>query len=131
MGNNFTSPNSVVTAPELANLSGWLAREIESIEPPTVRALLALVADSLDSLVRFPTRALLLWDGCGRVVPEGQKTKYHKYPDEVKCAAKTSGVYLDARANGPAIAAFQLAGAERPARHGSSNAWSVLTPTGL
>jgi hypothetical protein len=92
MGNNLTSPNSVATAPELASLSGWFDREIESIEPPPIRTILALVAANFESLVRFPTRAFLLWEGCDRVVPEGQKTKYHKYPDEVKRAAKTSGV---------------------------------------
>lgn len=34
-------------------------------------------------------------------------------------------MYLDARPNGPAIAAFLLAKGARPTRFGSSNAWSI------
>jgi hypothetical protein len=39
--------------------------------------------------------------------------------------ARARGVVLDTRPNGPAIAAFILAGGIRPERFGSSNAWSV------
>src|SRR5262245_61791339 len=39
--------------------------------------------------------------------------------------ASSAGVVSDTRPNGPAIAAFLMAGGSRPERFGSSNAWSV------
>ena len=57
--------------------------------------------------------------------PQGKKQKYHRYPKSIRDLAKKSGVNLDTRPNGPAIAAFQIAGGVRPERFGSSNAWSI------
>lgn len=128
MGNNLTSPNTISASPNLANLSSWFEREIAGVDPAPLSEVLHIIGASLSAFVRFPEKAILLWHGCDRVVPTGQKTKYHSYPQALKDAAKTAGVYLDARANGPAIAAFQMGGGDRPARFGSSNAWSVHHP---
>jgi hypothetical protein len=51
--------------------------------------------------------------------------KYFQYPHHVRHLAREKSVRLDGRPNGPAIAAFLLAGGERPARSGSSNDWSI------
>lgn len=59
------------------------------------------------------------------MAPPGEKQRYHKYPEAVRRLAKRRDIYLDKRANGPAIAAFLMAGGERPGRFGSSNAWSI------
>ena len=80
---------------------------------------------NLDEFVKWPARAILLWAGCHRVPEPGMRQKYFKYPVAVKSIAKVATIRLDTRANGPAIAAFLIAGGSRPARFGSSNAWSV------
>jgi len=87
--------------------------------------VLGTVGDTLDVFVRWPKRALLLWPECDRVPPPGKKHKYFKYPVHIKEMADTIKYQLDGRLNGPAIAAFRIAGGERPERFGSSNAWSV------
>jgi hypothetical protein len=125
MGNNLTSPNSITTPCDLDDLSGWYDREVSAVEADSIRAILLLLGRHVDDVVRWAAKPVLLWDGCDRVVPLGSKTKYHRYPDAIRILAKQAAVYLDARANGPAIAAFQLAHGERPSRSGSSNAWSI------
>jgi hypothetical protein len=125
MGNNLTSPNSITAPCNLSDLKGWYTEEISNIENEAVRSIMMLVGRSLDELVRWPTRSVLFWQGCDRVVEKGSKTKYHQYPEQLKAVAKAAKVYLDGRVNGPAIAAFMISGGERPERFGSSNAWSV------
>jgi hypothetical protein len=63
--------------------------------------------------------------GCNRVPLEGEKQRYHQYPELIRRLAKSRSVYLDGRPNGPAIAVYDLAGGERPERFGSSNKWSI------
>jgi hypothetical protein len=90
-----------------------------------MRAVVETVCENLDEFIRFSSEAMPLWDGCDRVKLKGKPQKYHKFPDEIRRRAKDVGVTLDSRPNGPAIAAFLLAGGRRPKRIGSSNAWSV------
>src|SRR5687768_8206516 len=125
MGNNLTSPNSISTPVDLADLPGWSAGELGAIGNGAIRSVTEAVARHAAEFVRWPARAVLLWRGCDRVVPGGQRTVYHKYPAELKHLALHASLRLDARANGPAVAAFLYAGGERPGRYGSSNAWSV------
>jgi hypothetical protein len=122
---NLDSPTGIRSPVDLSNLQGWLTAELGSIVRTPVGRVVELVSENLDDFIQFPSRALLLWDGCDRVPPEGKRQKYHKYPDEIREVAKAQGVTLDSRPNGPAIAAFLLAGGRRPQRLGSSNAWSV------
>lgn len=63
--------------------------------------------------VKWPNKAILLWDGCVRI-------RYHKYPDEIKRKLKSKGIRIDSRSNGPAIMSFLFAGGRRPKR--ASNA---------
>lgn len=90
-----------------------------------MREVLHQVAGKMDDFIHWPTKAMLLWEGCNRVRPEGKKHKYHSYPNAIRQLGKSRGINLDSRPNGPAIAAFQLAGGTRPPRFGSSNAWSI------
>jgi hypothetical protein len=122
---NLDSPTGIRAPVDLINLHCWLTAELGSIAKTPVGQVIELVIDNLDDFVQFPSRALLLWDGCDRIRPEGKRHKYHKYPDEIRATAKAQEVTLDSRPNGPAIAAFLLAGGRRPQRLGSSNAWSV------
>jgi hypothetical protein len=110
---------------DLSNVARWFVRETVQIESETVRHVLHHVAGHLNDFVHWPARALLLWEGCDRVPPEGKKQRYHRYPEAVRTLAKKCEINLDTRPNGPAIAAFQLAGGTRPERFGSSNAWSI------
>jgi hypothetical protein len=68
---------------------------------------------------------LLLWPECDRVPPPGKKQKYFSYPAHIREMARAKRLPLDTRPNGPAIASFVLAGGDRPARFGSTNAWSI------
>jgi len=70
------------------------------------------VWDHRPEFVKWPDRAILLWDGCARV-------RYHKYPDEIKRELKSKGIRIDSRSNGPAIMSFLLSGGRRPKRASS------------
>lgn len=122
---NLASPNYLLEPVDLSNLSGWFEREITQVESQAIRQVVRHINVHLSDFVRWPSRALLLWEGCDRVVPRGKKQRYHCYPEGIRSLAKSSWMKLDTRPNGPAIAAFQLAGGERPLRFGSSNSWSV------
>ena len=122
---NLDSPNGLLEPIDLSNLARWFVKETLQIESEHVRHIVQRVGGTLNEFVRWPTRAVLLWDTCNRVAPEGKKRKYHQYPKSIRDLAKKSGVNLDTRPNGPAIAAFQIAGGTRPERFGSSNAWSI------
>ncbi len=122
---NLASPNGLLEPVDLANMSRWFVRETLQVESEAIQHLLHHTARNLDDFVRWPNCAMLLWEGCDRVAPDGQKRKYHQYPSLVRQLAKTRRINLDSRPNGPAIAAFQFAGGNRPERFGSSNAWSI------
>lgn len=125
MAYNLESPNSIAGPIDFENPSRWIARETLTIQSPAIRDVFHLVAANVGEFVRWPSRAVLLWQGCDRVPLEGEERKYHNYPEAIRKLAKERRVKLDARPNGPAIAAFLLAGGIRPERFGSLNAWSI------
>src|SRR5208283_365739 len=106
---NLASPNGIVEPCQLSDLSGWLARELKLV-PENEKSVLERVADQIDSFVRWPREAVLLWPDCDRIAPPSKKHRYHSYPAHIRQLAKTAGVVLDTRPNGPAIASFRLAG---------------------
>jgi hypothetical protein len=117
---NLQSPTVIQKPCDLADLGGWFGLEVEAVQEPAIRELLLGVQRSLDVFVRWPERALLLWEGRDR------STKYHRdYPAPVVLAAQKASLIRDGRVNGPAVAAYRLAGGERPPRFGSNNGWSV------
>jgi hypothetical protein len=116
---NLASPNGIGEPCDLTDLDGWFARELAQVPNPAERQVLQVVAGELDVFVRWASEAVLLWPGCDRV------PKYHSFPVHLKEMAKSAGVALDKRQNGPAVVAFLLAGGTRPKRFGSSNAWSI------
>ena len=59
--------------------------------------------------IKWPAKARLLWPGCFRI-------RYHQIPDRIKEEARSKGVQVDSRSNGPAIMSFLLAGGKRPKR---------------
>jgi hypothetical protein len=122
---NLRARSSIQRPCDLDDLSGWFRSEIQGIHPDAVRTILELACTELDQLVRWPKAALLLWEGCNRVPPPGKRQRYHQYPEILKQQAASQKLALDTRPNGPAIAAFLLAGGERPQRLGSFNAWSI------
>jgi hypothetical protein len=122
---NLDSPNGLLEAVDLSNVARWFIRETLQIESEHVRHIVQHVGGTLNEFIRWPSRAVLLWDSCNRIAPEDKKQKYHQYPNSIRDLAKKSGVNLDMRPNGPAIAAFQISGGTRPERFGSSNAWSI------
>jgi hypothetical protein len=122
---NLDSPNQILATHNLEKIDQWFEGEAKAVEDELIRQVICHMASHLDAFVRFPKRAVLLWQGCDRIAPEGKKQKYHKYPMFIKDAAKKLGVRLDTRPNGPAITSFLFAGGERPERFGSTNAWSI------
>lgn len=86
---------------------------------PSERKIVGEVWRQKDAFIKWPAKALLLWQECVR--PSGG---FHKYPEEIKRNAKSKGVAVDTRTNGPAIVAFLLAGGERPTRS-NGKGWSV------
>ena len=122
---NLHSPSGLRSPCDLENLDAWFASELDQVVTPAERGVLTTVGANLDAFVTWPQTALLLWRGCNRVPEDGKRQKYFSYPDVIKLKARSAGVTLDTRPNGPAIAAFQLAGGTRPPRFGSSNAWSI------
>lgn len=122
---NLECPTGLREPLDLNNTATWFGRELQQVSSNAHRYVLQHVFDNLDEFVSWPTHALLLWDGCNRIPATGQKQKYHRYPPTIRDVAKKRNVVLDSRPNGPAIAAFHLAGGIRPERFGSSNAWSI------
>lgn len=120
---NLDSPNAVKAACDPRCLPDWLNAEISAVESQPIRKLLSTICAELPGLVVWPSNAILLWQGCVRAYPAQQSS--HKYPTEIKALAKSRGIDLDTRHNGPAIAAFYFAGGTRPIRFGSKNAWSI------
>jgi hypothetical protein len=122
---NLASRTSITAACCFDDLDAWLATEIAAIDDAVIRSVVSQVCKNLNHFVRWPSQAVLLWQGCDRIAEKGAKAKYHRYPERIKTLAKKTGITLDTRPNGPAIAAFLLAGGDRPGRHGSLNAWSI------
>jgi hypothetical protein len=110
---------------EVPDLKGWFAKELAQVPNAPEQAILSSVAAELDAFIRWPAEAVLLWPGCNRVPRPGKTQKYFSFPVHIREIANARGVVLDTRPNGPAIAAFVLAGGTRPERFGSSNKWSV------
>ena len=121
---NLGSPNRLRHACDPKNLDLWFDSELAAVDSPPIRDVLKSVVQHLENFICWPRRPILLWRGCDRVPPLGKKNKYFSYPDPIKQLANRK-VTLDTRQNGPAIASFLIAGGERPARFGSSNAWSI------
>jgi len=122
---SLDSPNRIRVPCDHANLGRWFEDEAQVIQDPAMRQVVCHLVENLAGFVRFPKRAVLLWQGCDRIVPEGKRQKYHKYPAFITDAAKRIKIPLDTRPNGPAIASFLFAGGERPVCFGSANAWSI------
>jgi hypothetical protein len=116
---NLRSPQSLGRPCDLDNLNGWFRQEAEAIRETAVRAVILSVQERLDAFVSWPDRALLLWEGRDR------STKYHSYPASILREAQRIGIPLDGRVNGPAVAAYLIAGGKRPPRFGSTNRWTV------
>ncbi|ROH89113.1 hypothetical protein ED208_11935 [Stagnimonas aquatica] len=85
---------------------------------PDVMAVADQVWEKRDHFIRWPREALLLMPGIVRI-------PYHTYSDELKAKLRAAKVAPDSRSNGPAIAAFLLAGGERPTRTAVGRSWSV------
>lgn len=122
---NLTSPQQIASPCDLADIEGWIKSELKVIKNKHERKLVSIVIGNLDDFVKFPKKAVLMWEGCDRVAPKG-KMKYHKFPAELVVALKKAGLKaIDGRPNGPAIAAFLFGGGERPQRYGSNGQVSV------
>jgi hypothetical protein len=102
----------------LEDLHGWLEDEVSSVPDEAHRRVILEVNANVDSFVKWPTRAELLWDGCDRTVD------YHRFPDSLKLLFKERKFKGDTRSNGPAIAAFRAADGCRPTR-ASGKGWHI------
>lgn len=122
---NLESPNQLSRACVLDNLTEWALAEAESVADAAQRECIRIVCKSLDSFVQWPANAVLLWKGCDRIAPPGERQRIHSFPIPLKQAARLVKAPLDSRSNGPAIVAFLVSGGLRPRRFGSQNAWSV------
>jgi len=121
---NLASPNGLFAPCVPSNLEEWLDIETNAINPESVRAIVRSVLANMDDFVHWPKEAILLWSGCDRITPPGKSQRIHRYPLELKGAVASFDDW-DERPNGPAIAAFVVAGGIRPCRFGSKNAWSI------
>ena len=122
---NLASPNSILGRCDHLDIDTWFQNELTALSSASLRDVVMLVCANLPEFVSWPSEALLLWRGCDRIPEPGKSQKYHRYPTRLKELAAERGIDLDTRPNGPAIAAFQIAGGRRPGRFGSSNAWSI------
>jgi hypothetical protein len=81
------------------------------------------VIRNLDSYVKWPKRAELLWDGCNRKLDADRKRKYHSCPPALKLALGKNCRW-DGRSNGPAVVSYRVAGGERPLK-AVGDGWSI------
>lgn len=73
------------------------------------KRIISEVGERKGDYIKWSKEARLLWPGCIRI-------RYHKIPDRIKEEARSKGIQVDSRSNGPAIMSFLLAGGERPKR---------------
>lgn len=118
------SSRSCVQHPISGSVKQWFEREIAHLSP-FVRDITMEIFVHYKLLCAFPKKPLLFWSECNRTPEKGKNLKYHQYLEEHKTLAKRCNVSLDTRPNGPAVAAFELAGGIRPLRDGSNNKWHV------
>lgn len=122
---NLASLHDLLKPCLLEDLGSWYAAETMQVPEGSIRLVLQEVGKNLEEFIHWPERALLLWKGCNRVPPTGKTRRYHAYTVSIRTMARVNRFALDGRPNGPAIAAYCLAGGERPDRFGSSNKWSI------
>jgi len=103
---------------DLEDLNGWLEAEAGAMVPDSYRRVILEVNANLDSFVKWPQRAELLWAGSDRTA------KYHNYLDVLKALFRQRHIACDARSNGPAIMAYLVAGGQRPKRSGAQE-WAI------
>jgi len=108
---------------DLKDLLGWLQSEVRLIPMESYRRVILEVAANLDTYVKWPERAELLWEGCDRKRENSQQQKYHTYPPELLTALPEFR-FQDRRSNGPAIMAYTVAGGERPTRS-NGRGWNI------
>lgn len=124
MSYNLDSKNNIKSPLQRKNILKWLKTEISELEPHLQEIVLKICLD-IEYLCNFPKKAILLWADCDRRPISKSKQRYHSFPVTIKTLAKEKNIYLDARPNGPAIAAFEIAGGKRPQRYGSNNKWHI------
>lgn len=123
---NQTSPHGIRAPVDLSSLPLWFGNELQFLPTSQERDALRHIAVELDAFVRWPKEARLYFPGYDRLPETGKKQKYfNKYSEEICREARALDFQPDRRPNGPAIAAFLLAGGIRPKRFGSSNQWSI------
>lgn len=73
------------------------------------------VWEKRDLYIRWPREQLLLLPGVTRPTRKSE-SQFHVYPPDVLDRLRQAGVTADPRSNGPAVAAYCLAGGDRPLR---------------
>src|SRR4051812_38038068 len=73
---NLDSPNGLLDPIDTTNTARWLVNESLQIESEEIRHVAQYVAGNLKSFIYWPDRAVLLWQGCDRIKPDGKKQKY-------------------------------------------------------
>jgi hypothetical protein len=94
---NMHSPTSISEKCEIGNLDAWLEREVASLMNQEDRILIEMIIPNILRMVRFAEESILLWPGCDRVPPHGERQRIHKYPDDLKKRLKAKGVTMDIR----------------------------------
>lgn len=119
---NKHSPHNILFPCDFRDLDNWFNQEAKTIvqtEKTEILSVVLCVHKHLDVFVSWPQEAILLWEGRDRSI------KYHAYPNSISREARRLSITLDGRVNGPAVAAYLIAGGKRFPRFGSNNFWSV------
>ena len=105
-------------AEQIDNFSSIIRNELEKLDIVTKR-MVESVWENKSQFVKWPKKAILLWNGCVRL-------KYHKYPIDLKKEIKVKGINIDSRSNGPAIISYLFAGGIRPIRESNpTQQWHI------
>ena len=78
---NLESPNHLSQKCNLADLTAWALKEASAVSDSAVRECVTTVCKSLDVFVRWPGKAVLLWGGCDRIAPPGERQRIHTFPE--------------------------------------------------
>lgn len=92
--------------------------DLRETTPEHVLHVVDTVWSQKDNFVRWPQRAFAFMRGAVRV-------PYHVYAIEQLQQLRSARVAADRRSNGPAIAAYLLAGGTRPQRVAPGRSWSI------
>jgi hypothetical protein len=77
---NLDSPNQILAFDDFETQEQWLQAELSRIDDQPISHVMHKICENLDTFIKWPEIAYLLWDGCTRK----NNRIYHRIPSRNK-----------------------------------------------